>query len=156
MDARVGDQLEFMISYENISGETQSNVTVKNILPDGLRYIENTAKLYSENHPNGMIITDTAINANDINIGDYATGSNAYIIFIAEVTDKAFADGSDTLVNWTRVSVCSTAQQHYVAISHKKAELFIVIEVILAGLIVICSIVSIRLHHKLKRLEDGS
>lgn len=156
LDARVGDHLEFMISYENTSGETQSNVTVKNILPDGLRYVEGTTKLYSKNYPNGIIIEDTADDASSINIGDYTTGSNAYIIYTAEVTDGAFADGSNTLVNWMQISVCSTAQQCYIVISHKETAMLVIIVAILIGLIVICSIVSIRLHHKLKRLKDGS
>lgn len=156
LDARVGNQLEFMISYENTSEETQSDVTVKNILSDGLRYVKGSAKLYNENYPNGIIIEDTAIDASEINIGDYTTGSNAHITFTAEIADEAFANGSDTLVNWSQVSVCSTAQQYYVAISHKKTGLLVVVEAILIGLIVVCSIFSIRLHHKLKRLKGGS
>ena len=156
LDARVGDHLEFIISYKNTGGETQPNVTVKNILPDGLYYVEGTAKLHNENYPNGMIIPNAAIDASSINIGDYAAGSNAYITFTAEVTDGAFANGSNTLVNWIQVSVCSTTQQCYIEISQKETEMLVITVAVLIGLITICSIFSIGLHHKLQRLKDCS
>ena len=42
IEAKVGDRVEFQITYKNLGKDIQENVMVRDILPPDLRYIENS------------------------------------------------------------------------------------------------------------------
>lgn len=113
VDAKIGDKVEFRISYKNNSNVDQMNVGVKAILPKGLKYVAGSTKLVSAKYPNGGTVNDNNIVAQGINIGNYTAGSNAFVRFQAEVVDEGLANGKTALVTWTQGGVNKTAIQDY-------------------------------------------
>lgn len=107
VEAKVGDKVEFQITYTNTSNYQQNNVKIKDILPSNLRYVANSTLLKNSTYPNAAQIVDGQPSdiLNVINIGHYAPGANAKIMFTAEVVDDNLACGSNTLVNWAQAGV---------------------------------------------------
>lgn len=59
------------------------NLTLRNILPTGLSYIDGSTRIYNTRHPQGVTLSDNIITDMGVNIGDYAPGANAWIYFDA-------------------------------------------------------------------------
>lgn len=118
VEAKVGDKVEIQATYTNTNtnGETQNNVMVKTILPDNLRYVPGSTKLYNGNHPNGATVNQDTIVTTGINIGHYEPKANAYIRFTAEVVDNSLECGSNTLVDWTQAGVSQKTLQDYATV----------------------------------------
>ncbi len=123
VEAKVGDKVEIQATYvnTNTNGEIQNDVMVKTILPENLRYVPGSTKLYNENHPNGATVNQDTIVTTGINIGHYAPKANAYIRFTAEVIDKSLEAGSNTLVDWTQAGVGQKTLQDYATVVVNKA-----------------------------------
>ena len=113
VNAQVGDIVEFLAEYKNVSDDTHTNVMIKNIPPKNLEIISGTTKLFNSNHPNGGTLDADAIEAQPFNIGHYAPNSNAYISFKAKVINVSLQPGSNTLVNWTQCGVGNVTIQDY-------------------------------------------
>jgi len=115
VEAKVGDKVEFQLTYKNTSDKQQNNVKIRDVLPKNLRYVENSTKLKNSTYPNGANIVDGKPSdiLQGINIGNYAPGANAKIMFTAEVVDNDLACGSNTLVNWGQAGVGDTTIQDY-------------------------------------------
>lgn len=124
LDVKVGDKVEYQLTYQNTSDSTQSDVVIRDVLPTNMKYVAGSTVLYNVNHPNGLVLdTDDLVADNGINIGAYTAGSNAYIRFTAEVVDNNLACGSNTLVNWGRASVGETVlQDHAEVVLNKVCE----------------------------------
>lgn len=127
VDAKVGDRVEFRIEYKNTStkNETQNNVTIRDIMPKNLRYVEGSTRLWARNEDGsvdkGVVLTpDGAIFNEGLNIGHYPAGGNAIVRFIAEVIDEDLANGSNTLVNWAQCSVGDVTIQDYAGVELHK------------------------------------
>ena len=105
--ANVGDKVDFLIEYKNISEDKEhTNVVIRDVLPPNLRLVEGSIKLKNASHPNTATIEGNAlVGENGLKIGDYSAGSNAFIVFTAEVVDDSLACGQNTLINWGRASV---------------------------------------------------
>lgn len=58
VNAQVGDIVEFLAEYKNVSDTTHTNVMIKNIPPKNLEIISGTTMLFNSNHPSGMILND--------------------------------------------------------------------------------------------------
>lgn len=114
VEARVGDKVEFQITYKNTGDSQQNNVLIKDVLPSNLRYVAGSTKLKNSTYPNVLNITDGDPSdiLNTINIGNYAAGANAKIMFTAEVVDDNLACGSNTLINWAQAGVGSATLQN--------------------------------------------
>ena len=98
--ANVGDKVEFQIQYKNTSNKSQTHVVLRDILPPNLRYVPGSTKLMDAKYPNGATINeDVLVDDNGFLIGDYSAGSNAYVMFTAEVVDDSLACGQNTLIN---------------------------------------------------------
>lgn len=100
VEAKVGDKVEFLIGYYNTSGFTQTDVAIRDYLPNNLKYIEGSTKLRNSNHPDGVTMNSNALTDGGIKIGSYGSGANAYVMFTAKVVDKNLSDGTDSLVNY--------------------------------------------------------
>ena len=124
LEVKVGDKVEYQLTYQNTSDSTQENVVIRDVLPANLQYVAGSTVLYNVNHPNGLTSdTDDLVADNGINIGAYTAGSNAFIRFTAEVVDTDLACGSNTLVNWGRASVGETVlQDHAEVVINKVCE----------------------------------
>lgn len=134
-----GDLVEFRIEYKNIGDVTQNNVTFKDLLPENLNYIENTARINEGEHSDDREIVQKPIKENSIQLGDYGAGTNVYVYFTVEVTDKNLAEGANIISNWAQISVGSTMMQDYSAVVlYKNAAWFDPTVKILSRLIVVC------------------
>ncbi len=118
VDAKVGDKVEYQILYKNNSAEnaTHENVMIKDILPQNMKYVAGSTKLYNSTHPNGGTINQDDIITTGINIGNYTKGANAYIRFTAEVVDEKLQCGSNTMVNWVQGGVGNKTIQDYASV----------------------------------------
>ena len=100
VDAKIGDTVEYLITYKNTGTTTQSDVSITDELPEGLTYVEGSTYLANSNHPSGENVAD-GVASNGINIGDYAASAAAYIKFSAKVTTSSsdLDCGDNTLQN---------------------------------------------------------
>lgn len=106
VDAKIGDKVEFRIAYKNNSNSDQMNVGIRDVLPDGLKYIEGSTLLVNAKYPDGGHVEQDDIVDIGINIGGYTPGSNAFVRFQAEVVDENLAEhGKTALVNWAQGGV---------------------------------------------------
>ena len=76
-----GECVRFRIGIRNMSSEMFRNLTLRNILPTGLSYINGSTQIYNAKHPQGVTLSDNIITDMGVNIGDYAPGANAWIYF---------------------------------------------------------------------------
>ncbi len=137
--AKVGDKVEFRIEYKNTSNMRQTGVTIKNILPENLRYVDGTTELKNSNHPNKATAKHDYLVMDGTKIGDYEPGANAYVYFTVEVVDENLEVGANTLTNWSQAGVgLKTIQDHASVIVYKNATWFPVVTTILLVLIVLC------------------
>lgn len=114
LNVKVGDKVEYQLTYQNTSDTTQENVVISDVLPANVKYVAGSTVLYNVNHPSGLVLdTDAIVEDNGINIGAYTAGSNAFIRFTAEVVDNDLECGSNTLVNWGQASVGETMLQDH-------------------------------------------
>ena len=139
IEAKVGDKVEFRIEYKNTGNMKQTGVTIKNILPENLRYVEGTTELKNSSHPNKATAEHDYLVADGTKIGDYEPGANAYVYFTAEVVDENLEVGANALTNWSQAGVGQkTIQDHASVIIYKNAAWFPVVTTILLCLIVLC------------------
>ncbi len=120
VQAKVGDKVQFQITYRNTSKSEQKNVMIKNVLPKNLRYVPGTTKVYNTNFANGLLMDQDTITGNGLNIGAYSANANAYIRFTAEVVDNTLGCGDNTLVNWAQAWVDDSGVQDYATITLNK------------------------------------
>ena len=84
-----GECVRFRIGIRNMSSEMFRNLTLRNILPTGLSYINGSTRIYNAKHSQGVTFSDNIITDNGINIGDYLPGANAWIYFDATTPETA-------------------------------------------------------------------
>ena len=157
IDAEIGDEVEYQITYQNTSDSTQTDVVISDSLPANMQYVAGSTVLYNVNHPNGLVLdTDAVVADNGINIGAYTAGSNAFVRFTAKVEDVDLAWGSNTLVNWGQVSVGETMlQDHAEVVVQNNMPIYILCTIMLA--LAICFgaafiILRIKIHKKKRYL----
>ena len=98
-----GDVVTFKVRYQNTGTMNQTNVVVRDILPEGLEYVAGSAMLYNNNFPNGNAVNDDIVTASGMSIGDYAGGSGwAEITYQVVVKDDV--NCGDELTNSVTVS----------------------------------------------------
>ena len=98
-----GDVVTFKVRYENTGTMDQTNVVVKDTLPDSLEYVAGSAKLYNNNNPDGVAVNDDIIAENGMNIGDYA-GSTGWAEVTYQVIVKDSVNCDDKITNDVTVS----------------------------------------------------
>lgn len=157
VDAKIGDEVEYQIIYQNTSDSTQTDVVISDSLPTNMQYVAGSTVLYNVNHPNGLVLdTDAVVADNGINIGAYTAGSNAFVRFTAKVEDIDLAWGANTLVNWGQVSVDKTMlQDHAEVVVQNNTPIYILCTIMLA--LAICFgaafiILRIKIHKKKRYL----
>lgn len=105
VDAKAGETVQYRIKYSNTGQVQQDNVTVKDTLPNGVSYVPGTTMVYNTATPNGFKASDN-VTTGGINIGSYAPGSTAYVMFDAKIAenDKLPVCGPNTLRNVASVT----------------------------------------------------
>lgn len=121
VDAKVGDKVEFWIQYCNTSSENQMNVMIRDVLPQSLRLVAGTTKLWNENL-NGAVEDNDTIATTGINIGHYGPNANAHVRFQAEVVEDGLVKGHNTLGNWAQASAAGVNMQNATTVKVNKDE----------------------------------
>ena len=98
-----GDIVTFKVRYENTGTMDQTNVVIKDTLPDTLQYVAGSAKLYNNNNPDGTAVNDDIIAENGMNIGDYA-GSTGWAEVTYQVIVNDNVNCADEITNNVTVS----------------------------------------------------
>ena len=150
--AKVGDKVEFQLTYTNTSNQRQDNVQVRDILPSNLRYVEGSTRLKNALFPDILYITDGDPSdvLHGINIGNYEAGANAHIMFTAEVVDDNLTRGKNTLVNWGQSSVGEKTLQDNASVNvSKNNNIYFICITVLFLIILICIVIIIRALYKI-------
>lgn len=156
IDAKVGDKVEFQIEYQNLSDGDQTHVVLRDILPPNLRYIPGSSKLKNASYPNGATVNgDVLVGDDGFLVGDYTSGSNAFVMFTAEVVDDCLTNGQNTLINWGRVSVNGEKllKDDARVIVQKRPKDFIAKIIWLSAGILFCLVILIRLIYKIVKFN---
>ena len=117
-EAKVGDELDFWISYENNSNQTQEDIAIALEFPQSLKFLSGSVDLYGCDTTNGessFEITDPS----SIQIKHCAPGGEVYIDYRAEVTD-ILPEGETPVWKWTEVRVGQKIIQSYSEVIVKK------------------------------------
>lgn len=111
VNINIGDEIEFKIEYKNTSEYDQKDVIVFDILPQNVKYVEGTSKLYNSHYPTGEKINpDDLFSSKGLNIGNYKPGTNVTIYFMVEIIDIELVDGIRTLANEVHFQVGTEEQ----------------------------------------------
>ena len=105
VNAKVGDEVEYQIEYQNLLAETVNDVMIRDVLPTNVEYVNDSTILFNTNHKNGIKMVENTLTTTGINIGSYNAKGNAYVRFTGKVVDKTMACGSNQLVNWASATV---------------------------------------------------
>lgn len=119
VEAKVGDKVEFLLTYKNTSNEVQRNVMLQDILPKNMRYVPNTTLIYNGKY-NGGLMTDDSITTTGVNIGNYGPGVTVYVQFTAEIVDNTLQCGGNILANWAQGTVNNKGIQDYATVTLAK------------------------------------
>ena len=152
VDAKIGDKVEFQIQYKNTSNYTQKDVSMMDVLPSNLRYVDGSAKLYNVLYPNGATFTEGTLVTTGVKIGSYTAGSNAFIRFTAEVVNDSLACGANTLYNWGQATVGKTMIQDDAEVhaqEEKNRNIFIAVAPVLGIALLVCLVFIIILLYKM-------
>ncbi len=104
--AKPGDKVDYLLTYKNTGNVEQTNVTFKDELPKGVNYVNGSTKLTNGNNPNGKVLGDE-MNAGGMNVGSYAPGAAAYLVFSATVE----GDDCNVLTNRAAVTTNNGARE---------------------------------------------
>ncbi len=99
--AKVGEKVDFLISYHNTGSVQQDKVIIKDALPKGTTFVAGSVKLANSANPNGTAASDAVV-TNGANIGSYAPDGKAYMTLSATI-NKDLKCGANELVNYATV-----------------------------------------------------
>lgn len=104
-NAQPGETVDFLLEYKNTGGVQQNNVTFSDKLPANLSYVAGSTVFGNSKLPNGAPASDNIANGTGVNVGHYAPGANAWLIFSAKVASADKLEcGTNTLKNWASVT----------------------------------------------------
>lgn len=96
--AKVGERVDYLISYQNTGSVQQDDVVVKDALPNGMSYVAGSTSVANSAAPQGAQSPDT-ITTDGLNLGSYAPKGAAYIKLSATVGKELEKCGPNELVN---------------------------------------------------------
>ena len=150
ISAKIGDEVEFQIAFQNLETLSVADVMAKTVLPEGLEYVDGTTMLYNSAHPQGFTFEDGAVLFSDgINTGGYDSKSNFYLHFTAKVVDTGLSFGENALVSWGQVGIGSGLKQDSVSVVVRNDLLPNLLGVILLGAAVTFGIIFVTLRVKI-------
>ena len=109
-DAKVGDEVEYQIYFQNLSDHQVDNVMIRDVLPTNVEYVKGSTKIYNAAYPNWGEVNSDDIVTTGINIGSYKADTDATIRFTVKVVNKDLTGcgAIDQLVNWASSTVEGT------------------------------------------------
>ncbi|MGO3701604.1 MAG: DUF11 domain-containing protein [Candidatus Saccharimonadales bacterium] len=96
--AKLGEEVDFLISYQNTGSTQQKDVVIKDALPTGMTHVPGSVSLANSANPQGSEASD-AIFTNGANIGAYDPKGTAFIKLSAKVNEELEKCGVNDLVN---------------------------------------------------------
>lgn len=104
LKAKPGDRLEYSIMYTNTGEVQQNDVVVKDSLDSKIGYEKGSSQLKNATNPNKIKVSDKLFEESGMNVGNYATNSNAIVYYFANLpsSDK-LACGVNKLKNIAKV-----------------------------------------------------
>ena len=114
VDAKIGDEVEYQIEYVNLLSEQVNNVMIRDVLPNSVKYVEDSTYLYNSNYQSGVRLKENTLTTTCINIGSYNAKGNAYVRFTGKVVGDNMACGNNQLVNWASATVSSSSVKNAV------------------------------------------
>ena len=154
--AKIGDEVEFQIAFQNLETLSVADVMAKTVLPEGLEYVDGTTMLYNSAHPQGFTFEDGAVLFSDgINTGSYDSKNNFYLRFTAKVVDTGLSFGENTLASWGQVGIGSGLKQDSVSVVVRNDLLPNLLGVILLGAAVTFGIIFVTLRVKIYRQKKS-
>lgn len=96
--AQVGEEVDYLISYQNTGSTRQNDVMIKDQLPQGMNYVGGSTQLANSDNPNG-VKTDDGVTVTGLNVGNYNPKGSAYVKLSAKVGEELQACGVNELVN---------------------------------------------------------
>lgn len=114
--ANPGETVDYQIGYTNIGQSQQNNVVAKDTLPAGVNYTPDTTTLKNASNPTGdglKLTSNNVATPTGINIGNYTSGSNAFVRFSAKLPEeKDLAQcGNNVLRNTAYIQTGSGTKQ---------------------------------------------
>lgn len=108
-----GDTVNFQVTYTNNSYNQQNNITISDLLANGLTYVPNSTTVSSTNNQTNIQVTEGINTAAGVNIGSYAYGTTVYIRYSAKVVanDSLPNCGSNTITSTAQVNINGTSAQ---------------------------------------------
>ena len=122
--AQPGETVDYLIQYKNTGDTQQDNVVARDTLPTGETYVDGSTILGNSKTPAGAKISDN-VTKGGVNIGSYAPGANAWVIFSAKLADNANlpACGDNKLTNTATVETDSGSKSDTADVTtNKKCE----------------------------------
>ena len=102
--AQPGETVDFALTYRNTGEVRHDDVTFRDSLPAGLTYVKDSAKWNNASQKN-MNAGNELTTGVGVNVGSYAPGANAWVIFSAKVAPvEQLACGTNTLTNKGKVN----------------------------------------------------
>lgn len=114
VDAKIGDEVEYQIEYVNLLSEQVNNVMIRDVLPNSVKYVEDSTYLYNSKYQSGVRLKENTLTTTGINIGSYNAKGNAYVRFTGKVVGDKMACGNNQLVNWASATVSSSSVKNAV------------------------------------------
>lgn len=114
-NAKPGETVDYLLQYKNTSKAAQQDeVTFRDTLPAGMTYDKTQPTTWGNaQHSAGVkaVTGENITNGTGINVGSYAAGANAWLIFSAKVAanDNLPTCGTNTLVNTGKVNTEGTS-----------------------------------------------
>lgn len=100
--AKLGEEVDFLISYQNTGTTEQKDVVIKDALPKGMSGVAGSVSLANSANPKGAPASD-AVYTNGANVGVYAPKGTAFVKLSAKVNDQLEKCGVNELVNYATV-----------------------------------------------------
>ncbi len=104
VNAKVGDTVEYKITYKNTSDSLEKDVVLFDKLGSNQTYVPGSTKLYNSNYKNGLALKSDGLTTDEgINIGDYKAGAAAVVTFEVVMKDNNLGCGGDNVLrSWAQ------------------------------------------------------
>lgn len=104
VNAKVGDTVEYKITYKNTSDSLEKDVVIFDKLGSNQTYVKGSTKLYNSNYKDGLALKSDGLTTDEgINIGDYKAGAAAVVTFEVVMKDNNLGCGGDNVLrSWAQ------------------------------------------------------
>ena len=115
--AKVGDTVEYKITYKNTSDSLEKDVVLFDKLGSNQTYVPGSTKLYNSNYKDGLTLQSDGLTTSEgINIGDYKANAAAVVTFQVVMKDDNLGCGGDNVLrSWAQgyIGAEPTMKQDY-------------------------------------------